>query len=70
MTEYVATCDIANIQQDGTCSVLVWTEKPLPTLPPLTVEEGFLIASAIAACWGVAIAGKIILRFGRTEAET
>lgn len=65
-TEYVQVCTAENIQPDGTCSVVVWVEKPEPVLPPLSIEEGTAIAFAIAATWSVGLALRVIWRGART----
>lgn len=66
MTEYVLSCAIENVQQDGTCSVPVWIEKPTPVLPPLSMEEGAGIAFAIAGTWAIGLTLRVIWRGART----
>lgn len=43
----------------GQCSAPQWIDFP-SLLPPLTVEEGFQIAGAIAGAWALGYTGRLI----------
>ncbi len=59
MADYVATCTSEHLQADGTCGVIVWTEKPQPLLPSLTAVEGAELAFAIGSVWALGLAVRI-----------
>ena len=61
-TVYVPSCTAENIQADGTCAVVVWIEKPEPVLPPLTLEQGTVIAFAIVSCWALGLCARLYFK--------
>lgn len=66
MTEFVATCSAQHVQPDGSCAVLVWTEKPQPVFPALTLAEGAAVAFAIVGVWTVGVTFRVYVRATRT----
>lgn len=59
MADLVATCASENVQADGTCGVIVWSQMPQPLLPSLTAAEGAELAFAIGSVWALGLAVRI-----------
>lgn len=62
---YVVACAAENMQQDGTCTVPVLLPYHQPILPPLDLEDGFLVSIAVITCWVVGIKAKLVFRAAR-----
>ncbi|HEY4583745.1 MAG TPA: hypothetical protein VIG88_12945 [Lysobacter sp.] len=63
---YVPMCTAANVQPDGSCSSVVWVEKPQPVLPPLSLAEGTAVAFGIASVWAL---GVVFRQYARATRE-
>jgi len=61
MTIQYFTCDVSNIQPDGSCSQPVWVDAPT-ILPPLSVEDAGLIWTAIAVMWCIGFGVREVRR--------
>ena len=66
-TPYVLSCDVANIQEDGSCSVPVWVPYPERVLAHLTLAEGTQVALAIVGCWTVGLCFRLYVRAGQNN---
>jgi len=59
---YVQACAAENIAADGTCTSLIWVEKPEQVLPALTLGEGTAVAFGIVGLWTVGLIFRLIAR--------
>lgn len=62
---FVPTCAAENMQQDGTCTTLVWMPYPQQVLPPLTLADGTLVSFAIVGVWVVGLKARAAFRAAR-----
>ncbi len=62
---YVVGCAAENMQQDGTCTVPVWTPYPQQVLPPLDLADGTLVAFSIIGLWAIGLKARLIFRAAR-----
>lgn len=62
---YVVGCAAENVQQDGTCSLLVWMPYHQPILPPLDLADGTLVAGAIVLSWAIGLKARLVFRAAR-----
>lgn len=62
---YVIGCAARNLQQDGTCTAPVVLPYPEAVLPPLSIEDGFIVSVAVIGCWVVGVKAKLVFRAAR-----
>jgi hypothetical protein len=62
---YMQTCLPEHIDGEGVCMQPVWVEKPEPVLPPLTLEQGTVVAFSIVGCWTLGLIARLYFRVGQ-----
>lgn len=59
-----SACPLANFDAvTGVCSNPVWLQAAPGMLPPLSVQDGILISTAIVSVWAVGFGFKMLRKF-------